>query len=133
MPLHLVWLELIVHPVSALLFQGDPPPADLMRRPPRNPRAPMLPRKSVIRSSLSGALLTIAVFYLFASRARDNVDHARSMALAALILGYQLMVLVGSGPGRRMAYRDRATAVRLVVARAILSDPRAGRVPASLC
>jgi Ca2+-transporting ATPase len=55
MPVHLIWLELIVHPVSALLFQGDPPPDDLMQRPPRNPRAPMLPRAPVLRSALSGS------------------------------------------------------------------------------
>src|SRR6185369_9098407 len=54
MPVHLIWLELIVHPVSALLFQGDPPPADLMRRPPRSPRAPMLARAALVRSGLSG-------------------------------------------------------------------------------
>jgi Ca2+-transporting ATPase len=94
MPLHLVWLELIVHPVSALLFQGDPPPADLMRRPPRNPRAPMLPRKSVVRSALSGALLTVAVFVIYAWSARRAANQARGLALATLIIGYQILVLV---------------------------------------
>ena len=93
MPLHLVWMELIVHPVSALLFQGDPPPTDLMRRPPRDPKAPMLPRTSVVRSTLSGALLTIVVFGLYAWSARAGVDRARAMALATLILGYQILVL----------------------------------------
>jgi P-type Ca2+ transporter type 2C len=94
MPLHLVWLELIVHPVSALLFQGDPPPADLMRRAPRDPRAPMLPRRSVVRSVLSGALLTLAVFAVYAWSARRNANQARGLALAALIIGYQLLVIV---------------------------------------
>ncbi len=94
MPLHLVWMELIVHPVSALLFQGDAPPADLMRRPPRDPKAPMLPRTSVLRSAVSGALLTIAVFALYASNALGSADHARAMALATLIVGYQILALV---------------------------------------
>jgi Ca2+-transporting ATPase len=94
MPLHLVWLELIVHPVSALLFQGDPPPPDLMRRPPRDPRAPMLPRRSVVRSALSGALLTVAAFVVYAWRARENAEQSRGVALATLILGYQILVLV---------------------------------------
>ena len=94
MPLHLVWMELIVHPVSALLFQGDPPPADLMHRPPRDPKAPMLPRPSVVRSTVAGALLTIVVFVLYAWSARRNADQARSVALATLILGYQILVLV---------------------------------------
>ncbi|HXZ85906.1 MAG TPA: cation-transporting P-type ATPase [Myxococcota bacterium] len=104
MPVHFVWLELIVHPVSALLFQGDPPPADLMRRPPRAPRAPMLPSRAVLRSVLSGALLTIAAFAVYAWRLPLEVDRARGVALATLILGYQLLVLVeratsAYGPG----------------------------------
>jgi len=101
-PLHLVWLELIVHPVSALLFQGDAPPADLMSRPPRNPRAPMLPRRALFRSALSGSLLTVAVFLVYAWRVGLDANRARGLALATLILGYQILVLVeraASGAG----------------------------------
>jgi Ca2+-transporting ATPase len=94
MPLHLVWLELVVHPVSALLFQGDPPPDDLMRRPPRDPRAPMLPGRAVARSAASGALLTVAVFVIYAATLRRGPAEARSLALATLILGYQVLALV---------------------------------------
>lgn len=94
LPIHLVWLELIVHPVSALLFQGDAPPPDLMTRAPRDPRAPMLPRPSVIRSSVSGALLTAAVLLLYRWRVGGSADDARGLALVALILGYQILVLV---------------------------------------
>jgi Ca2+-transporting ATPase len=94
MPLHLVWLELIVHPVSALLFQGDPPPDDLMRRPPRSPRAPMLPGRAVAQSAASGALLTVAVFAIYLGTMRRGPAEARSFALATLIIGYQLLALL---------------------------------------
>ena len=94
LPLHLVWLELIVHPVSALLFQGDPPPRDLMTRPPRDPRAPMLSRRSVLRSTVSGALLTIAVLLVYRAHLGAGTNDARGLALATLILGYQLLVLI---------------------------------------
>jgi Ca2+-transporting ATPase len=94
MPVHLVWLELVVHPVSALLFQGDPPPDDLMRRPPRHPRAPMLPGRAVAHSAASGALLTVAVFVIYAATLRRGPAQARSLALATLILGYQVLALV---------------------------------------
>jgi Ca2+-transporting ATPase len=103
LPIHLVWLELIVHPVSALLFQGDPPPDDLMRRPPRDPRAPMLAGRAVWRSAASGALLTIAVIATYAARLPHGHPHARGMALAVLIAGYQLIAL-----HERAASGDRA-------------------------
>jgi Ca2+-transporting ATPase len=94
LPVHLVWLELIVHPVSALLFQGDPPPADLMRRPPRDPRAPMLPRQAVLHSAASGALLTVAVLLIYGAALRHGANTARGMGLATLIIGYQILALV---------------------------------------
>ena len=106
MPLHLIWLELIVHPVSALLFQGDPAPDDLMRRPPRSPRAPMLPRAAVLRSTLSGLLLSAAVFAVFWWSVRDGTAHARAVALATLIIGYQILVLV-----ERAASAEHASAI----------------------
>jgi Ca2+-transporting ATPase len=106
MPVHLIWLELIVHPVSALLFQGDPPPGDLMRRPPRDPRAAMLPRAAVLRSALSGALLSAAVFVVFWGSLRQGTDQARGVALATLIIGYQILVLV-----ERAASAEQASAI----------------------
>jgi Ca2+-transporting ATPase len=103
MPVHLVWLELIVHPVSALLFQGDPPPDDLMRRPPRDPRAPMLPRAAMLRSALSGALLTAVVFVVYAWTLDAGTGQARGIALGTLILGYQLLVIVERAASTRSA------------------------------
>jgi ATP-dependent DNA helicase Rep len=44
LPVHLVWLELIIHPVSAIVFQVEPAPPGLMQQPPRSPKAPLLPR-----------------------------------------------------------------------------------------
>jgi Ca2+-transporting ATPase len=94
LPVHLVWLELIVHPVSSLVFQGDTPPADLMTRPPRDPRARMLERGAVVRSSLSGALLTVSVLVVYAARLGAGPSAARGVALATLIIGYQMIVVV---------------------------------------
>ena len=62
LPIHLVWLELIVHPVSALVFQAERATAAVMARPPRDPAAPLLPRAAIVRSTASGALLAGAAF-----------------------------------------------------------------------
>ncbi|HKT80111.1 MAG TPA: cation-translocating P-type ATPase [Vicinamibacterales bacterium] len=94
LPIHLVWLELIVHPVSALVFQADPPPDDLMTRPPRNPRERLLPLSAVVRSVLSGAALSAAVFAVYLWRLpADGEPAARAAALIALTAGYQMLVV----------------------------------------
>jgi Ca2+-transporting ATPase len=92
LPVHLVWLELIVHPVSALLFEGEPAPPDLMRRPPRDPRAPLLPSRLAMPSALSGLLLTAAVLGIYWARLEAGPVYARSAAMSALILGSLLLV-----------------------------------------
>jgi Ca2+-transporting ATPase len=91
-PVHLVWLELIIHPVSALVFEAEPPPPDVMRRPPRSPRAPLVPRRLVRRSLLSGATLMFAAFWAYAAHLGEGLAYARSMGVAVLIAGSLLLV-----------------------------------------
>ncbi len=91
-PVHLVWLELIIHPVSALVFEAEAPPADLMRRPPRDPRAPLVTRRLVLRSLLSGATLMIGALWTYAAHLSEGVEYARSLGVAVLIVGSLLLV-----------------------------------------
>jgi len=87
LPVHLVWLELVVHPVSALVFESEPPPPDLMRRRPRDPRAPLLPRSLLWRSLLSGGLLTAAAFWAYVAHLPAGVVYARSLGVAVVVGG----------------------------------------------
>ena len=100
LPIHLVWLELVVHPVSALLFEGEPGAPDLMRRPPRDPSASLLDVRSSLRSLLCGAALAFAVLGFYAAALRGGEDAARGFALAALIPG-TLVILWAERAGDR--------------------------------
>jgi Ca2+-transporting ATPase len=92
MPVHLVWLEMIIHPISALVFEAEPAPPDIMTRPPRDPRAELLPRRPVTVSIISGILLTGATLFLFIDRLPEGVVYARGAGMAVLILGSLLLV-----------------------------------------
>jgi Ca2+-transporting ATPase len=108
LPVHLVWLELIIHPVSAVVFQAEPAPPGLMQRPPRSPRAPLLPRRALWSSLLAGLVLSAVVLWLYVSHVSAGEVGARSLAWACLLLGYQVLVLVEWGAlrgGRRLPTR----------------------------
>jgi len=87
LPIHLVWLELVVHPIAALVFEIEPAPPDVMARPPRAPAAPLLPRRMLARSIGSGLFLAAGAVALFALRRAGGDDAARTAALAAVLAG----------------------------------------------
>jgi Ca2+-transporting ATPase len=92
-PVHLVWLELIVHPVSALVFQAEAATSSVMMKPPRAPRAPLLPRAAVARSTVSGILIAAATFATYRWELTGAGDlRARGMALVVLLAGYQTLL-----------------------------------------
>jgi Ca2+-transporting ATPase len=105
LPIHLVWLELIVHPVSAVVFQSEKASASLMNRPPRDPAAPLLPRRAVVRSAVSGGLLAAASFatYWWQLPAGGELQ-ARGLALVVLMGGYQTLIFA-----ERLALADSQT------------------------
>ncbi len=93
-PIHMVWLELVVHPVSALVFQGDPPRAEIMRRPPRDPKASLVPGRAALASFAVGGALAAAALGAYATLLPSGEPRARAVALAVLSVGYAWLVLV---------------------------------------
>ncbi|MCC7176998.1 MAG: cation-translocating P-type ATPase [Acidobacteria bacterium] len=92
-PIHLVWLELIVHPVSAVVFQAEPAAADIMSRPPRSPAASLLPRAALRRSVMSGGVLAVACFAMFLWQSpMIGEAQARALSLVVLLSGYQVLM-----------------------------------------
>lgn len=106
LPVDLVWLELIVHPMSALAFEGQQPAVDLMRRPPRDPSAPLLGNGVIFRSILTGALLTLVTLALYASRLHKGEDYARGAAMALIVAGGVVLAWAElAGAGDRAGWR----------------------------
>ena len=99
-PVTLVWLELIVHPVSALAFEGAVPHEAVMARPPIPPSAPLVDRISAIRAGISGTLLAAAALCLFALRMRAGANYARTVAMVVIVAG-SLMLVIAEMAGTR--------------------------------
>ena len=100
LPIHLILAEIVVHPTSSLVFENDPAPADLMRRPPRAPGAGLLVSSDFIRSLAEGVSLFIGVMLLYLVGLQHGLPEAqaRGLAYAALFLGQVFMVLTERSP-----------------------------------
>ena len=100
LPVHLVWLELIQHPVSALVFEGEPADKDILRRRPRDPRAPLLSGRATLLSVLSGLALAAVIVVLYLRHLPMGIAYARSTALCTYVLGSLMMIWNARAMGR---------------------------------
>jgi len=95
LPVHLVLLELFVHPVVSLVFEDAPAPASLMREPPRSPTQFLLSRNDLIRVVVQGAVLSTGVIALYLWRLTVvSADEARATAFVAMIVGQILLLVI---------------------------------------
>ncbi len=92
LPMHVVWLELIIHPTALLVFQELPPSGEL-EPVQRNSKLRFFDWREWTLIGLIGTLVIvlIVVGYLRSLGANDDVEHARSMALVALVVASATM------------------------------------------
>jgi Ca2+-transporting ATPase len=88
LPIHIVWLELIIHPTALLVFQELPTTAKLMPAERDGGEARFFGIGSWLAIGTVGTMITaVVVFgYDYALGAGGDVEHARAMALVALIV-----------------------------------------------
>jgi len=114
LPIHIVWLELVIHPTALLVFQ-DLPPDSRLRRVARERDARFFTAGEWLIIGIVGAAVTLAVGYGYdRSLGADlHAEHARAMALVALVVASAASAAALSGLRTRVA--------RAVVALSVLS------------
>ena len=92
LPIHIVLLELIVHPISAFGFENLP----VMNK---TRLKALLTWRRIFESVLAGILLCIACLVVYrVSMAHESVDKARTLALATALFGMLFFVFVEAWP-----------------------------------
>lgn len=89
LPIHILWINLVTDGFPALALAVDPKDPDVMKRPPRDPQAPLLDRRrflTVCAQGLVMAAATLAVFGIALSIVKDEVPFARTMTFTTLVL-----------------------------------------------
>jgi len=104
LPIHVAWLELVIHPTAMLVFQ-DLASGDGLAARPRARSARLLAGRDWAIVGLVGALLIALLLagYARALGTGREVQHARAMALAALTVGSAAATLVLSRGRSRLA------------------------------
>lgn len=87
MPVHVIFMELIVDPASSIAFEMEPEEADVMSRPPRDPGARLFTAEMVVRSALQGigALAAALVVLVIAFRFGLSEPDVRTLTFSTLI------------------------------------------------
>lgn len=89
LPVHIVFLELIIDPACSIAFEAEPEERSVMRRPPRDSRRPMFSPQLIALGLAQGAsvlAISLASFALAIHLGHDELM-ARSLSFTALIAG----------------------------------------------
>jgi Ca2+-transporting ATPase len=111
-PVHVLFLEFVIDPACAFVFEADEARADVMSRPPRRPNDKLFSAELLWSSVLDGglALIFCVIVYYLAHQAM-NEEQARALTFIGLVaMNLQLIFVsrVTSGSLRRsLAQRNR--------------------------
>lgn len=96
-PLQILWINLVTAVTLALTLAFEPPEGDLMQRPPRPPREPLVTRYMLWRIAYVSLLLVGATLglYKWEIGQGSSVELARTAAVNALVAG-ELVYLINS-------------------------------------
>src|SRR5450830_639416 len=104
LPVHIVLLELVIDPACSIAFEAEPEDPGLMRRPPRDPREPLLPARIVVRALLDGifALIVVLLVVAFSVTRGDVEGRTRALAFSTLLLLNLALILTNRSTGLTM-------------------------------
>jgi Ca2+-transporting ATPase len=95
LPVHILFLELIIDPACSTIFEAEQEETDIMRRPPRDPREPLFSTRSVLSSVLQGisVLAIVVLVFCIAWYLQRGENEARALAYTTLIVANLGLIL----------------------------------------
>src|SRR5579863_4577834 len=95
-PIHIAFLEMIIDPACSMVFEAEGEEANVMRRPPRNPKSPLLLPRRIIWALLQGliALAILTGVLISASRLGMAEADLRTLVFTSLVLINMGLILV---------------------------------------
>ena len=103
MPVHILFLQLIIDPACSVVFEAEPLEADAMHKPPRRPEARLFDGQVLWRGLAQGAGLfaLVLIAYLQARAVSGSDETARALAFAVLVVSNLALIHVNRTWARR--------------------------------
>ncbi len=126
MPLHIVFMELIIDPVTSVAFESEQEEKGIMKRPPRKSNEVFFGWGKMLFSLIQGALLLIMVIvvYFLSIREGHSEKEVRAIAFSALIIGNVFLILTSLSKTRNfiavLLEKNLAVMVIILIAMSLL-------------
>jgi Ca2+-transporting ATPase len=98
LPIHILFLELIIDPACSVVFEAEAAEANVMDRPPRRPDEPLFSARSVALSLLQGtSVLAIVLGVFIVARSLEggpgSTNNARALTFVTLVIANLGLIL----------------------------------------
>ncbi|MHB8798133.1 MAG: cation-translocating P-type ATPase [Thermoanaerobaculia bacterium] len=103
LPIHIVFLELIIDPACTVVFEAEPDEAGVMRRRPRALDEPIFGRRGLLLGFVQGLAQLVAGILVYGwALAAHGEPVARALAFATLVLGNVGLILLNRAGSRSL-------------------------------
>jgi len=95
LPVHIVFLELIIDPACSLIFEAEHAEANVMQRPPRNPDERLYSIRTISVAVMQGlSVLAVCLGVFLLARSSHSAEVARALTFATLVVAFIVIILV---------------------------------------
>lgn len=123
MPLHIVFMELIIDPVCSIAFESEQEEKNIMKRLPRKPDEQFFGPKKILYSVFEGLLLLamVGIVYYISINEGHSEGEVRAITFSSLIIGNVFLVLTNLSKTRSFlaAITERNLAVIFIILAAL--------------
>lgn len=115
LPVHVVFLELIIDPACSIAFEAEPEDAGVMDLPPRSPTERLFGTRRVLSSLLQGFAVFLSTFAVYGAFMKLGYSHSEACAagFSALVMGNLAMILANRSWSRPLRKNIRSINIAL--------------------